>query len=116
VYTTTNYWTQADDNQPQYVANVAAWCTQCHTRYLSPNGATDSGDAMYGFRHMSNGTVSAGGSTTMPNCITCHVAHGSNAAMTGYAGTVSNPDGSANSGSRLLRVDNRGVCQMCHNR
>ena len=66
-------------------------------------------------------------------CLTCHRAHGTAAAMTGWAsnagaasivGTIvaglpvaqnnfvaSNPVPSA-----LLRYDNRGVCERCHNK
>jgi predicted CXXCH cytochrome family protein len=52
-------------------------------------------------------------------CTVCHVSHGSNAAMPGEAGTTysSNfpyPDASTSGSSRLLKVDNRGTCQLCH--
>jgi predicted CXXCH cytochrome family protein len=54
--------------------------------------------------------------TTNRACVTCHVAHGSNAAMTGpnslgvyYPGTTT-----TSTSSRLLKLDNRGTCQMCH--
>jgi hypothetical protein len=56
-----------------------------------------------------------------PNCIQCHVSHGSNAQMDGYAADVTTPGGTAAqpagapADSRLLRVDNRGTCVMCHN-
>lgn len=115
VYTTTNYWQVADTNAAGYIANVSAWCSTCHTRYLAAStaGHTDSGDAVYTYRHKSNDT--AQGSAT---CIQCHVAHGSNASVGGaYSNAVTNPNGtSATNDSRLLRIDNRGTCQMCHNR
>lgn len=111
VYTTANYWRVADTNAPGFIANIAAWCSTCHTRYLS-SAATDTGDAVYTYRHRSD--QAAQGSA---NCIQCHVAHGSNASMGTSSGGVHNPDGvPAPSGSRLLRIDNRGVCQMCHTR
>ena len=65
-------------------------------------------------------------------CSTCHVAHGSNRVMSGtFAYNYTQPDGSAASvytvpdpdthtgsvataDSRLLKVDNRGTCQGCH--
>jgi hypothetical protein len=49
-------------------------------------------------------------------CVVCHVAHGSNAAMIGPDSlAVPYPDGTTTStSSRLLKVDNRGTCQMCH--
>jgi predicted CXXCH cytochrome family protein len=55
-------------------------------------------------------------------CTVCHVGHGSNAVMPGtFSGNMSYPpnaNGTASTavvgGSRLLKVDNRGTCQMCH--
>ncbi len=38
-------------------------------------------------------------------CMTCHLPHGSSAQMTANTGST---------GSALLRLDNRGVCQVCH--
>jgi len=62
-------------------------------------------------------------------CLTCHRAHGTAAAMTGYASvagadTVLDIDGIARNTfpaqnpvpSALLRYDNRGVCERCHNK
>ena len=66
-------------------------------------------DAIYKYRHTSN--------ATSRNCITCHVAHGSNAQMTGYeSANMEYPGGAAApvGNSRLLKVDNRGTCQLCH--
>ncbi len=63
-------------------------------------------DAIYKYQHR-----------TVPNraCVTCHVGHGSNASMTGpYSSVYTRPDGTASASSRLLKVDNRGTCQMCH--
>ena len=59
VYTTTNYWnvqdTSASTVTTSYIANVAAWCTTCHTRYnANGQGSTNSGDAIYAYRHTSN--------------------------------------------------------------
>jgi predicted CXXCH cytochrome family protein len=79
-------------------------------------------DAMYTFRHRSDAGFLSSSSQydNNPNCITCHVAHGSDVAATGFAAAVTNPDGSttglhAGGDSFLLRVDNRGTCKMCHN-
>jgi hypothetical protein len=69
-------------------------------------------------------------------CLTCHRAHGSDAVMTGWAeatieqnpitgiwGPVLAPTGELLTGgveptmdSALLRFDNRGVCERCHNK
>jgi hypothetical protein len=143
VYTTTNYWIAGDPNavadtgtktilggtsttdptpKPKTIsatvssfqANVAAWCTTCHTRYLAPSGSwgTDSGDSVFTYRH--TGDNVSGDAAANRNCIQCHVAHGSNAQMPNSA--VENPgDTTPTSDSRLLRVDDRGTCVMCHN-
>jgi predicted CXXCH cytochrome family protein len=113
-YTTENYWEVEDEGAPGFIANISAWCSTCHTRYLAPgkSARTNSGDAVYAYRHRTNQT-----SQGTPTCVQCHVAHGSNASMGPYSSAVPNPDGTpAGSDSRLLRIDNRGVCQMCHNK
>jgi hypothetical protein len=114
---------------------LSQWCSQCHTRYLTSTGSghTASGDAIFAYRHMSNGQ-GCGCHGDMHNfipqptggpfrherlfCVTCHVAHGSSASMGAYGGGVRWPDGAAipngDNRSSLLRVDNRGVCQLCH--
>ena len=128
VYTTTNYWLSGDTNVPPdataaltgtaaasqdgYINNVANWCTTCHTRYLADTGSykTASGDAIYMYKHRSNANYKAGAA----NCITCHVSHGSNASVA--AGGLNPGDTAVTVGdSKLLRVDNRGTCVMCHN-
>jgi predicted CXXCH cytochrome family protein len=132
VYTTANYW-QVDDHNytgsflaattgtgtaasggaTAFIANVSQWCSTCHSRILAGSGAWDvnSGDSMYKFEHRSNN-----GKEGSPNCIQCHVAHGTNASATG---TYSSAAGTEITGhaddSFLLRVDNRGTCNMCHN-
>jgi hypothetical protein len=58
-------------------------------------------------------------------CLTCHNAHGASTVMTGYANVASSADplpGSGTGGvdptndSALLKMDNRGVCEACHNK
>jgi len=151
-YTTNNYWDVTDRQVPVlhavtanssigvvgvaavaptatqtdgYVANIAAWCTTCHTRYYANSGSAGvaSGDAVFTYRHASNKSDKAG--VSRPNCIQCHVSHGSNVKMTNEAATdVGFPGGALtdtgnavtpSADSRLLRVDNRGTCVMCHN-
>ncbi|MFC2072903.1 cytochrome c3 family protein [Chloroflexota bacterium] len=92
-------------------SNLDEWCTQCHTRYSAgaESGHTQSGDAVFSFRHT---TESLSGS-----CLRCHVAHGTTATMRAHGETVTLPDGTLNDGasdSRLLHIDNRGVCMQCH--
>ena len=90
---------------------INAWCSQCHTRYLAVSGAPyeePTGDAIFNYRHSN---------TSNKPCTTCHVAHGSNAQMTGpYSATETYPGGAAApvGDSRLLKIDNRGTCQACH--
>jgi cytochrome c553 len=77
-------------------------------------------------------------STDWVDCLSCHVAHGSGATMIGYASVAdsTNPqpdtgtksvtiDGSTvvtvgsvppDYGNALLRLNNRGTCQACHNK
>ncbi len=128
-YTTTDYWHPEDTNDAAYIANVSAWCSTCHTRYLAASGLiperTTSTDAIFTYRHRTDG---AGGPTDnlsyqspqfTPTCVQCHVAHGSNAANVGpnsqavpWPGTTT----ARATDSSLLRINDRGVCQKCHKR
>ena len=113
---------------------MTAWCVQCHTRYdgvstvistaptqsLSASSLTaNSADKDFMYKH----------GTTRIGCEQCHVSHGSNALMTGTNSinytdpnndvptrvSGAGPLGNQTSGdSRLLKVDNRGTCQLCH--
>jgi predicted CXXCH cytochrome family protein len=51
-------------------------------------------------------------------CTTCHLPHGTSAAMSGYADGAYDPVGAPgpipSGDSALLRLDNRGVCEVCH--
>jgi len=52
-------------------------------------------------------------------CQTCHLPHGSSAAMTGFAvggptGGGTQPGNTTAATSALLRLDSRGVCEVCH--
>jgi predicted CXXCH cytochrome family protein len=92
-----------------FFSQISSWCLTCHTRYLSAGLDVETPDAIYKYRHTSN--------ATSRNCITCHVAHGSNAQMTGYeSANMEYPGGAAApvGNSRLLKIDNRGTCQACH--
>jgi predicted CXXCH cytochrome family protein len=92
-----------------FTAEISAWCLTCHSRYISDGWDVETTDAIYKYRHTSN--------ATSRNCITCHVSHGSNAVMDGaYSGAFPYPGGAApaSASSRLLKIDNRGTCQACH--
>ncbi|MDA8187694.1 MAG: hypothetical protein M0T85_06100 [Dehalococcoidales bacterium] len=115
--------------------NMSNWCSACHTRYYAtPNsagvGSVAQSDSKY--RHRIDFTVApsspaqfilplAGSTDQRLVCLTCHVPHGTNTSMTGYASTdYSRPDNTAtqydnaSNPSVLLRLDNRGVCENCH--
>ena len=126
VYTTSNYYI-ADDmyyrgvyqaqesttaiTSTPFIANISQWCSTCHTRYLSDNRKMQNNDSFYTYRHRSNS-----GAQGSPNCIQCHVAHGTSAVATGaQSAALKMPNGTTSEGSVLLRVDNRGICLMCHN-
>jgi predicted CXXCH cytochrome family protein len=111
VYTTGNYWQVGDESAAGFIADISSWCATCHTRYLSSTSYADSGDAVFSKRHRTDQT-----SQGSANCIQCHVAHGSNAdaGQTSSGGVHSLEGVPAAAGSYLLRIDNRGVCQMCH--
>ena len=143
-YTTTNYWASWSAKDPEFYYKISEWCALCHTRIYEgakgPSATTSSGDAVFTYRHTTEWTKAEyeskppgigsapleGGTNAKPNCIQCHVAHGTDATMAEYAGEVRFPNGSAESetnkvvtkpeDSFLLRLDNRGVCQTCHNK
>lgn len=109
---TGTYANDAPNGKPTtFDGQINAWCSQCHTRYLAITGTpydTPTGDAIFNYRHSN---------TSNKPCTTCHVAHGSNAQMNGtYSSTMEYPGGAAApvGDSRLLKIDNRGTCQACH--
>jgi len=126
-YYTVTYWTSEDlvgyrdlmahkwmdrDREKQ----LSAWCAQCHTRYLAED-FTGTGDPIFNHRHATHvAAVDAKGKNFLV-CQTCHVAHGTSATMGTYSGAVEWPDDTSGGGvndSRLLHVNNRGVCIQCH--
>jgi predicted CXXCH cytochrome family protein len=125
-YTTSNYWQAWDTNDKEFRWKISAWCSTCHTRYLAGSGSykTDSTDAVFKYRHRTEFSqeeyehLEAESPTkTKPNCVQCHVAHGSNAKMGANSTSVTWPNGTnAGSDSRLLRLNSRGVCQTCHHK
>ena len=55
--------------------------------------------------------------TDWVECLTCHRAHGTIATMEGFAvDTAGLPPFVSGTPSALLRMDNRGVCENCHNK
>ena len=102
VCSTTNYF----EPGPVSGIQMSSWCVTCHTRYLASSSAS-SGDAIFANRHV------------RARCIKCHAAHGTNAGASGmYSSTVGYPGGgigtTSTAESRLLKMDNRGICVKCH--
>jgi len=103
--------------------NLSAWCAQCHSRYYTQITTdykpqqVDSGDAIFKYRHVTANTGVA--------CVSCHTSHGTNSVPTpaGYSAQVpwpgdtpwsADPDLAHSANTRLLKMDNRGVCIKCH--
>ena len=135
-YDTSNYFDMTFTGSyltDNILIDTSAWCAQCHTRYLAARRAptpanasrVDSGDAIFKFRHTSAGygySATPGGGPTPNNraCITCHAVHGSNSTAGSFSGVVPDPAGvlatPASSNNKLLKMNNRGMCQKCHNK
>jgi predicted CXXCH cytochrome family protein len=47
-------------------------------------------------------------------CMTCHLPHGTSAQMAGITDGAGLPGETSATDSALLRLDNRGVCEVCH--
>jgi predicted CXXCH cytochrome family protein len=91
-------------NPSTFDTQITTWCAQCHTRY--PSSTTTSPPDPFAYKHSTSSNKA---------CTTCHVAHGTNATMDGfYSGNYPYPDTTTSGSSRLLKVDNRGTCQLCH--
>jgi predicted CXXCH cytochrome family protein len=109
----------------QFNYQINAWCATCHTR-LTTTTSTGTSIVTYptGEGSFNNSTGTSFPFTyrhpTSSNkpCTTCHVAHGSNAQMTGaYSSAFEVVPGDAttiSNSSFLLKIDNRGSCQACH--
>lgn len=120
-----NYPASDDNNLTDNtkITALSSWCATCHTRIhgAGASGATSSGDAIFAYRHRTDGSnISTSSANGAPACLTCHVAHGSSAIMGSYSSSVPKP-GTAEGGgnyldSSLLRINNRGVCEACHNK
>ncbi len=131
-----------DYTADKYLTGIAQFCRSCHTQYILPISTYDANDGK-GFtqrhRHVvpvylnlgdpwtGNGKAIAtnlNSHTPLPVeqdtynttiggadylvCLTCHQAHGTRATMSAVASV-----GPTNN-SALLRLNNRGVCQDCH--
>ena len=130
----------------QWPANISNICAACHGAYheTAANVGSDTAGQIYGggYTHRVDMAYNAGAYTGHPNpettplggytlpladsgggnlvaCSTCHLSHGSSAAMSGYAdggptGSGTLPGNTTAADSALLRLDNRAVCEVCH--
>jgi predicted CXXCH cytochrome family protein len=132
-----------DYDTEQWGAGTSSLCAACHSAYhetasgvgsdtagqVFGGGFTHRVDMSYNYRNNDNpetiGFTDVSGTTVQVPlaqsdagnyvvCMTCHIPHGSSAAMFGNANGSGLPGETAEDDSALLRLDNRGVCQACH--
>lgn len=124
-----------DYDTEHWGAGQSSFCAACHGAYhrtLAGQGSTlDNGTYTHRI-DMANApaveTVGYGGFTLPLGetgtqnrvvCQTCHLPHGSSSVMAGFAnggptGAGTLPGNTTAADSALLRIDNRGVCEVCH--
>jgi predicted CXXCH cytochrome family protein len=78
---------------------------------VSIGSANPEGVGLGGFTLPLANTGVAAPNGDIVSCTTCHLPHGSSAAQGTYSTTANNE---TTLDSNLLRLDNRGVCQVCH--
>ena len=125
-----------DEDCPATMSNV---CAACHTAYhvttagsgsdgamVATGGYTHRVDMPYTYGSNVNPETPGWGGYTLPladsgtgdlvACSTCHLSHGSSAAQGTNSEGATGPDvpGGTGDSSALLRLDNRGVCEVCH--
>jgi predicted CXXCH cytochrome family protein len=130
-----------DYDTEQWQTGTSDLCAACHGAYhqTAPGQASilDGGsythriDMAYNFGGNVNPETVGLGGYTLPLaesntnnrvvCMTCHLPHGTSAQMTGIAdggpdGTGTLPGDTTATDSALLRLDDRGVCQVCHHK
>lgn len=112
----------------QYTTGINGFCGACHTDYntekVTKSGSNLNGTYTEAYRHQVgmnwHGNV-AGlkfGQNYEVECLTCHVAHGTNVqwwtdwkTKSGWAGTVTTEDAGS---SALKRLPNMSACEACH--
>lgn len=131
-----------DYDTEQWGAGQSNLCAACHGSYhvttagsgsdagmVATGGYTHRVDMSYAYGANVNPETIGFGGFTLPLaltgttnavvCQTCHLPHGSSSAMTGFAnggptGAGTQPGNTTATDSALLRLDNRGVCEVCH--
>ena len=123
-----------DYDSEQWGTGTSDICAACHGEYhkIAPGqGSTLDGgsythrvDMPYNYPgNVNPETIGFGGYflplaesgvNDMVVCMTCHLPHGSSAQMTGITDGAGLPGETSAADSALLRLDNRGVCEVCH--
>lgn len=119
---------------------ISYFCAACHTSYHKTNAGQGSMLDLGSYTHRIDMPFNAAPYTTAVNpetvgtsgyklplansatggynvvCTTCHLPHGSSAPMTagGYADQGGLPGNTSTTDSALLRLQDRGVCEVCH--
>ncbi len=123
--------TAKDYDTEQWGAGTSSLCAACHGAYhrtLAGQGSIEDGGSYthrvnmaYNFGGNVNPETVGYGGYSLPLaeadqvvCMTCHLPHGTSAVMTGIADGAGLPGGTSAADSALLRLDNRGVCEVCH--
>lgn len=124
--------TSHEDGNWDYTAEhwgsgISNFCSACHENYLG-GGPLNTGGVVH-FRHEIDMNYSVGDNDnpeitgfqgyTLPLansgqgdqvvCTTCHLPHGTSAAQ-----DINSASANITGDSSLLRIDNRGVCEVCH--
>jgi len=126
-----------DYDTEQWGSGTSTVCAACHGAYHVTSAGSGSDPAMVasgGYTHrvdmpynyganVNPETIGLGG-YTLPLaqtgagdyvvCMTCHLPHGTSAQMTGITDGAGLPGETSATDSALLRIDNRGVCEVCH--
>jgi predicted CXXCH cytochrome family protein len=123
-----------DYDTEQWGAGTSTLCAACHSNYhrtapgqgsiLDGSSYTHRVDMPYNYGgNVNPETVGLGGFTLplaesgindMVVCTTCHMPHGTSAQMIGLADSTGPPGETSATDSALLRLDNRAVCEVCH--
>ena len=122
-----------DYDTEQWGAGTSTICAACHGAYhqtAAGQGSTDDNgtythriDMPYNYGGNANPEagwngfslpLAESGAGDNVVCMTCHLPHGTAVQMTGLADSAGLPGETSATDSALLRLDNRGVCEVCH--
>jgi predicted CXXCH cytochrome family protein len=93
-----------------YGGDISSFAHRIDMAYSYDNNANPETDGLDGYRL----PLAESGVADRVVCMTCHLPHGTSAQMTGIADGEGLPGNTSAAESALLRIDNRGVCEVCH--